>query len=51
MENVHHALYQFLGVVLFLGALTLLYHMDTQLNQSIDYRIENLHEQKALERR
>ena len=49
MENIQHALYQFFGAMLFLMALTLLYQMDRQLNKSIDYRIEDIHKQKALE--
>lgn len=49
MENVNHALYQFLGAVLFLAALTLFYRMDAGLKQSIDYQIGHLHKQKALE--
>lgn len=48
MENISYALYQFLGIVFFLTALTLLYQMDTQLNNSIDYQIQHLHKQKAL---
>ena len=49
MESVQHALFQFFGVILFLMALTSLYRMDYQLNKSIDYQIENIHKQKALE--
>lgn len=49
MENIYQILYQFLGVILFLTALMFLHRMDIQLNQSIDYQIENLHRQKALE--
>lgn len=49
MESIQHALIQFFGAVLFVAAVTLLYQMDRQLNQSIDYRIEEIHKQKALE--
>ena len=41
MENINHALYQFLGILFFLSAVTLLY-------DSIDYQIEHLHRQKTL---
>lgn len=49
MENINYALYQILGAILFLMALVLLYWMNGQLNQGIDYRIEHIHEQKALD--
>ncbi len=48
MENINHALYQFLGILFFLSAVTLLYHIDSKLNDSIDYQIEHLHRQKTL---
>jgi hypothetical protein len=48
MENINHALYQFLGVILFLTAVTMLFYADGQVNQSIHYQIEKLHRQKAL---
>lgn len=49
MENALHALYQFFGAALFIMALTLFYSMDVQLNQTLDYRMEHIHNQKALE--
>lgn len=49
MENIHHALYQILGAILFLMALMVLYGMNEQLNQGIDYRIEHIHKQKTFD--
>lgn len=48
MENVHHAIYQLFGAVLFMIAVSLFYYMNTELNQEINYRIEHLHKQKQL---
>jgi hypothetical protein len=48
MENINQALYQILGAILFLTAVTMLYYVDGQVNQSINYQTENLHKQKAL---
>lgn len=48
MENANNAIYQFLGAVLFMIAVSLFYYMDAGLNQEINYRIENLHKQKEI---
>lgn len=48
MENVNNAIYQFLGAVLFMIAVSLFYYMDAGLNREINYRIENLHKQKEI---
>lgn len=48
MENINYVLYRFLGLVLFLTAVTLLYQVDERLNQSITTQIKTIHEQKAL---
>lgn len=48
MENVNNAIYQFLGAVLFMMAVSLFYYMDTGLNREINYRVENLHKQKIV---
>lgn len=48
MENVNNAIYQFLGAVLFMMAVSLFYYMDTGINREINYRVENLHKQKAV---
>lgn len=49
MEHWNYVLYQFLGVILFITALTMFYRTGQELDRAIDYRIEHIHNQKALE--